>query len=178
MKITDILVHPMGMPAERVRWTAQEIMRRVELTLVEVRTDAGIVGVGEISTGPQSAVCKLLDDMAPVIKGMDPLAIDAVWSKLFSITVPRPGGLGGWDGLPPPLARNQRPQFMAAMAGIDIALVGHRGQGREQAGVPPAGRHAHRRASPTPSAGSTTRAHRCSPAPTNWPATSPRGSAR
>ena len=122
MKITDILVHPMGMPAERVRWTAQEIMRRVELTLVEVRTDAGIVGVGEISTGPQSAVCKLLDDMAPVIKGMDPLAIDAVWSKLFSITVPRPGGLGGWDGLPPPLARNQRPQFMAAMAGIDIAL--------------------------------------------------------
>ena len=122
MRITDILVHPMGMPAERVRWTAQEITRRVELTLVEVRTDAGIVGLGEISSGPQSVVCKLLDDMAPVIKGMDPLAIDAVWSKLFSITVPRPGGLGGWDGLPPPLTRNQRPQFMAAMAGIDIAL--------------------------------------------------------
>jgi hypothetical protein len=41
VKITDIRVHPMGMPAERVRWTAQEITRRVELTLVEVRTDAG-----------------------------------------------------------------------------------------------------------------------------------------
>jgi L-alanine-DL-glutamate epimerase-like enolase superfamily enzyme len=122
MKITDIRVHPMGMPAERVRWTAQEITRRVELTLVEVRTDAGIVGIGEISTGPQPIVCKLLDDMASVIRGMDPLAIDAVWDRLFSITVPRPGGLGGWDGLPPPLARNQRPQFMAAMAGIDIAL--------------------------------------------------------
>jgi L-alanine-DL-glutamate epimerase-like enolase superfamily enzyme len=122
MKITDILVHPMGMPAERVRWTAQEITRRVELTLVEVRTDAGIVGIGEISTGPQAVVCKLLDDMATVLRGMDPLAIDAVWNKLFSITVPRPGGLGGWDGLPPPLGRNQRPQFMAAMAGIDIAL--------------------------------------------------------
>ena len=122
MKITSILVHPMGMPAERVRWTAQEITRRVELTLVEVRTDTGIVGIGEISTGPQSVVCKLLDDMAPVILGLDPLEIDAVWSKLFSLTVPRPGGLGGWDGLPPPLGRNQRPQFMAAMAGIDIAL--------------------------------------------------------
>jgi L-alanine-DL-glutamate epimerase-like enolase superfamily enzyme len=122
MKITDIRVHPMGMPAERVRWTAQEITRRVELTLVEVRTDAGIVGIGEISTGPQSIVCKLLDDMAPAVRGIDPLAIDAVWDRLFSITVPRPGGLGGWDGLPPPLARNQRPQFMAAMAGIDIAL--------------------------------------------------------
>jgi D-galactarolactone cycloisomerase len=122
MRITDIVVHPMGMPAERVRWTAQEISRRVELTLVEVRTDAGIVGIGEISSGPQPAVCRLLAEMAPLIKGMDPLAIDAVWGKLFSITVPRPGGLGGWDGLPPPLARNQRPQFMAALAGIDIAL--------------------------------------------------------
>jgi L-alanine-DL-glutamate epimerase-like enolase superfamily enzyme len=122
MRITDIRVHPISMPAERVRWTAQEITRRVELTLVEMRTDSGIVGVGEISTGPQAVVSKLLDHMTPVILGLDPLAVDAVWNKLFSITVPRPGGLGGWDGLPPPLARNQRPQFMAAMAGIDIAL--------------------------------------------------------
>jgi len=122
MRITDILVHPMAMPAERVRWTAQEITRRVELTLVEVRTDAGIVGLGEISSGPQAVVCKLLTEVLPVIKGMDPLAIDAVWNRLFSITVPRPGGLGGWDGLPAPLARRERPQFMAAMAGIDIAL--------------------------------------------------------
>src|SRR5262249_38631201 len=121
MKITDIVVHPMGLPAERVRWTAQELTQQVALILVEVRTDAGIVGLGEISSGPQSVVLKLLDDMAPVIKGMDPLAIEAVWSKLFMITVPRPGGLGGWGGLPP-LARHQRPQFMAAMAGIDIAL--------------------------------------------------------
>lgn len=122
MKITAILVHPMGMPAERVRWTAQEITRRVELTLVEVRTDAGLIGYGEISTGPQPLVCKLLQDMSPVIVGMNPLEIDSIWNRLFSITVPRPGGLGGWDGLPPPIARNQRPQFMAAMAGIDIAL--------------------------------------------------------
>ncbi len=76
MRITYIRVQPMGLPAERVRWTAQEITRRVELTLVEVRTDAGIVGVGEISTGPQAVVCKLLDDIAPIINGMDPLEID------------------------------------------------------------------------------------------------------
>ena len=61
--------------------------------------------------------------MAPVIQGHRPARHRArCGSKLFSITVPRPGGLGGWDGLPPPLPRNQRPQFMAAMAGIDIAL--------------------------------------------------------
>ena len=45
-----------------------------------------------------------------------------IWSRLFSLTSPRPGGLGGWDGLPPPLPRNQRPQIMAAIGGIDIAL--------------------------------------------------------
>ena len=122
MRITDILVHPMAMAAERVGWTAQEITRRVELTLVEVRTDAGIIGIGEISSGPQPVVCQLLGEVAPLLRGLDPLAIEAIWSKLFSITVPRPGGLGGWDGLPAPLARNQRPQFMAAMGGIDIAL--------------------------------------------------------
>lgn len=122
MKITDLIVHPMGMPAERVRWTAQEITRRVELTLVEIRTDAGLIGIGEISTGPQTVVCKLLADLAPVIVGRDALDIDGIWNLLFSLTVPRPGGLGGWDGLPAPLGRNLRPQFMAAMAGIDIAL--------------------------------------------------------
>ena len=60
MKITDIRVHPMGMPAERVRWTAQEITRRVELTLVEVRTDSGLVGIGEVSSGPQAVVCLII----------------------------------------------------------------------------------------------------------------------
>lgn len=122
MKITDIRIHPMGMPAERVRWTAQEITRRVELTLVEVRTDQGLSGIGEISTGPQATVVKLLHDLTPVLVGQDARDIDAIWNRMFSLTVPRPGGLGGWDGLPAPLARNLRPQFMAAMAGIDIAL--------------------------------------------------------
>ena len=122
MKITDIRIHPMGMPAERVRWTAQEITRRVELTLVEVRTDQGLTGIGEISTGPQASVVKLLQDLTPVLVGQDARDIDAIWNRMFSLTVPRPGGLGGWDGLPAPLARSLRPQFMAAMAGIDIAL--------------------------------------------------------
>ena len=132
MKITDMIVHPMAMPAERVRWTAQEITQRVELTLIEIRTDAGLVGIGEISTGPQAVVAKLLADLAPILKGRDALAIDDIWNLLFSITVPRPGGLGGWDGLPAPLSRNLRPQFMAAMAGIDIALWDLAGKAAEK----------------------------------------------
>ena len=121
MKITDVRWHPLAMPVEQVRWTAHEPLK-AELILVEVRTDEGLVGIGEISTGPQSVVCGLLNQIGPLIVGLDPREIETIWQKLFSITCPRPGGIGGWDGLPAPLARNQRPQFMAALAGIDIAL--------------------------------------------------------
>jgi L-alanine-DL-glutamate epimerase-like enolase superfamily enzyme len=176
MRITDILVHPMAMAAERVRWTAQEITRRVELTLVEVRTDAGIIGIGEISSGPQPVVCQLLGEVAPLLRGLDPLAIEAIWSKLFSITVPRPGGLGGWDGLPAPLARNQRPQFMAAMAGIDIALWDIAGKA--------AGKPVFRLLGGTRTdvhtyavGGFMTKGNLCSPAPKSWQVMSPRASA-
>lgn len=122
MKITDVLVHPLSMAFEKVKWTAHEPFARAEVTLVEIRTDEGIVGAGEIVIGPQAMTCKMVEMLAPVIKGMDPLGVDDIWKKMFSITNPRPGGIGGWDGLPPPLPRYLRPQFMAAIAGIDIAL--------------------------------------------------------
>ncbi len=122
MKITEVRVHPLSFTFDRVLWTAHEPFDKAQLTLVEVRTDEGLVGIGEVSTGPQAVVCSLLGTMAPAIVGLDPLAPQQIWQRLFSATCPRPGGLGGWDGLPPPLPRHQRGQFMAALAGIDIAL--------------------------------------------------------
>lgn len=128
MKVTELRIHPLSMDFEKLLWTAHEPFDKAQLILVEIRTDTGLVGIGEISTGPQNVVCDLLAKLTSVIEGMDPLAPNEIWQKLFSITVPRPGGIGGWDGLPPPLPRNQRPQFMAAMAGIDIALWDIRGK--------------------------------------------------
>lgn len=128
MKITELRVHPLSARFDKVSWTAHEPFDTAFLILVEVHTDSGLIGIGEIATGPQSTVCAMLEMMAPVIKGMDPLAPNEIWQRLFSITVPRPGGIGPWDGLPTPLPRNNRPQFMAAMAGIDIALWDIRGK--------------------------------------------------
>jgi D-galactarolactone cycloisomerase len=122
MKITDIVVHPLAADHDFVSWTAHEPFGRSYLTLVEIRTDEGIVGIGEVASGPQPIVCEMLSLIAPAIKGMDPCGHAEIWQRLMSITCPRPGGIGGWDGLPPPLARHLRPQFLAAMAGIDIAL--------------------------------------------------------
>jgi len=122
MKITDVIAHPLSVAYERASWTAHECMDRAQLILVEVRTDQGLIGFGEIAGGPQKQICDLVVLFADVVKGMDPMGHAEVWSKLFSLTSPRPGGLGGWDGLPAPLPRNLRPQIMAAIGGIDIAL--------------------------------------------------------
>ena len=122
MKITDVKAHPMSMPLPQPSWTAHEIATEATLILVEIRTDAGIMGYGEIQGGPLPLISRLVDQFGEIIRGMDALAHLEVWEKLFALTSPRPGGIGGRDGLPPPLPRGQRPQIMAAIGGIDIAL--------------------------------------------------------
>ncbi|MSP90168.1 MAG: mandelate racemase/muconate lactonizing enzyme family protein [Alphaproteobacteria bacterium] len=122
MKIAKVIAHPLAADYDQPSWTAHEYFDRAQLVLVEIRTDQGVTGVGEIAGGPQKLICDLLKTFSDVIKGMDPLDHDRVWRTLFSLTSPRPGGLGGWDGLPAPLPRNHRPQIMAAIGGIDIAL--------------------------------------------------------
>jgi L-alanine-DL-glutamate epimerase-like enolase superfamily enzyme len=122
MKITEIIAHPLAVDYAKPLWTAHEPFKRAQLILVEVRTDQGLVGFGEIASGALKTVSDLLGVFSGVVKGMDALGHDEVWRKLMSLTSPRPGGIGGWDGLPAPLPRSQRPEIMAAIAGIDIAL--------------------------------------------------------
>jgi L-alanine-DL-glutamate epimerase-like enolase superfamily enzyme len=122
MEITEIITWPLTINATQPGWTAHERMERAQLVLIEVRTDAGISGFGEVAGGPQTIICDLVKTFAGVVRGMDPMGHAEIWQKLFSLSSPRPGGLGGWDGLPAPLPRNQRPQIMAAIGGIDIAL--------------------------------------------------------
>ena len=122
MKITEVITHPMKVNLKQASWTAHEISASAALTLFEVHTDEGIVGYGEVQGGPQHVICELARQFEECILGMDPLGHIEIWEKLFSATSPRPGGLGSWDGLPAPLSRERRPQAMAAIGGIDIAL--------------------------------------------------------
>jgi D-galactarolactone cycloisomerase len=121
-RIAEIRTHPVSVPLARVLWTAQEALAHASAIVVEVRTDDGLVGLGEIHGSPQKAICEWVARFAEVIRGMDATAPVAVWDKLFALTAPRPGALAGRDGLPPPVARGARPQALAAIAGIDIAL--------------------------------------------------------
>jgi L-alanine-DL-glutamate epimerase-like enolase superfamily enzyme len=122
LKIADVKAHPMSIARAQPSWTAHEMTAEASLILVEVQTDAGVIGYGEIQSGPLPQICRLIEQFGEIIRGMDALAHLEVWEKLFGLTSPRPGGIGGRDGLPPPLPRGQRPQIMAAIGGIDIAL--------------------------------------------------------
>jgi len=132
-KISEIKTHAVSVPLKHTLWTAHEELKDSSVILVEVRTDDGIAGVGQIHGSPQKAICEWVARLAEVVRGMEATANVAVWEKMFSLTSPRPGGMGGRDGLPPPLSRGARPQIMAAIAGIDIALWDIRGKA---AGLP------------------------------------------
>ena len=132
-KITEVKTHPVLVPLKHALWTAHEELKDSSLILVEVRTEDGIAGYGQIHGSPQKAICEWVARFGEVIRGMEATASVEVWEKLFALTSPRPGGMGGRDGLPPPLSRNARPQIMAAIAGIDIALWDIRGKA---AGLP------------------------------------------
>ena len=128
-KIAEIKTHPIVVKIKKTLWTAHEELKDFSVILVEVRTDDGIVGVGQIHGSPQKAICEWVERLAAVIKGMDATATVAAWEKMFSLTSPRPNGMGGRDGLmPAPFPRSARGQIMSAIAGIDIALWDIRGK--------------------------------------------------
>jgi D-galactarolactone cycloisomerase len=131
-RIASVETHMISVPRPQPVWTAHEESRSWNLILTEVRTEDGLVGYGEIHGAPMAKICQWVALLGEIIRGMDALAHIAIWEKLFALTSPRPGGIEGRDGLPPPVARGERPQVMAAIAGIDIALWDIKGKAAGQ----------------------------------------------
>ena len=132
MKITAIHAHPLSAPLEQPLYTAQEALKDSSILLVEVQTDAGLTGFGEIKGAPMKAIAEWIVRFGDLLRGADPLAHEVVWNRLFTLTVPRPRAMFG-EGVFPPAPRSARPQVMAAIGGIDIALWDLKGKA---AGMP------------------------------------------
>lgn len=113
-KIAEVNTYPITVPLKRAYRTAHEASDHVSLLLVETVTDDGIKGYGQVSSAPMKDIAAWIAKLAPHAIGMDALARNDVWEKLFALTSPQPG-IGG-------LPRNARPQIMAAIGGIDMAL--------------------------------------------------------
>jgi len=122
MKITTVRAHPLAITLEQALWTAHEALKDSSMVLVEVQTDEGLTGFGEIKGSPLKAIAEWVTRFGEVIRGDDPLAHEIIWDKLFSLTVPRPRAMFGGAGVFPPIARPSRTNVMAAIGGIDIAL--------------------------------------------------------
>lgn len=133
MKITEVRAHPLSIPLTQALWTAQEPIKDSALILVEVRTDSGLAGYGEIKGSPMKAIAEWVERLGATLTGADPLAHEIIWNRLFGLTVPRPRAMFGDEGTMPPVARSARGQVMAAIGGIDIALWDLKGKA---AGMP------------------------------------------
>jgi L-alanine-DL-glutamate epimerase-like enolase superfamily enzyme len=123
--IAAINTYPISAPLKRRQRTAHEARGDVTLLLVEVVTRDGIKGYGQVSSTPMKDIDGWVKKLAPKVLGMNALAHNDVWEKLFALTSPQPG-LGA-------LPRNARPQIMAAIGGIDMALWNIKGKA---AGMP------------------------------------------
>src|SRR5258708_167874 len=120
-RIASIATYPISVPRPVPVWTAQEESKAWSVILTEGKTDDGLAGYGEVAGAPMAGICEWVGRFADIVHGMDALAHEAVWDKLFALTCPRPGAIEGSNSVPAPLPRGERTAVMAAIAGIDIA---------------------------------------------------------
>src|SRR5438128_5009724 len=115
--IASIETYPIAVPRPEPVWTAHEEIRAWSVILTEVKTNDGLVGYGEIHGAPMPRICEWIARFAEIVRGMDALAHEAVWDRLFALTCPRPGAIEGNGSVLPPLPRGERTAVMAAIAG-------------------------------------------------------------
>ena len=132
-RIASVATYPISVPRPASVWTAHEEIKAWSVILTEIKTDDGLSGYGEIHGAPAARICDWVARFGEMIQGMDALAHEAVWDRLFALTSPRPGAIEGRDGQMRPVPRGERSAVMAAIGGIDIALWDLKGKA---AGMP------------------------------------------
>ena len=130
MKIKSVRAHPITTKLDKVYWTSRGAWGTYNMVLVEVETDDGLIGYGQINKTPLKEIAEIVEGLEEVIRGMDALAHEAVWTKILNLTVPHlePGIA---ETVRPRFDQNKRIQIMAALGGIDIALWDIKGKAFE-----------------------------------------------
>lgn len=107
IRITDVIAHPLTQRLPRPTVTSWGAYSEVSICLVEVRTDAGITGVGEALArfAPKAYAEAIETLLKPRLVGRDPTAIGALWHDMRRALSGRSGGM-----------------LFEAIAGVDIAL--------------------------------------------------------
>lgn len=123
MKISSIQVSQVSVPLRRAFWMSLEPYTTASELIVQIRTDDGLTGIGQIHGRPMDQIAAIVvATFALLLIGEDPMDHERHWSAMFAHTHTRAGvGLGQAEGQPH-FGAGARPQIMAAIAGIDIAL--------------------------------------------------------
>lgn len=122
-KVTDLRVHLVSAELARPFWMSLEPYRTSSELVVEIETDDGLVGIGEVHGRPLDQIARILTNVfAPVLRGQDALAQSAIWEELFLYAHSRRGTALSESHGQPHFGAGARPQIMAAIAGVDIAL--------------------------------------------------------
>ena len=106
MKIADCRAIPLNL---EMTLDAGATSRRTNLScvLARIETDDGLVGTGFTAITEEEVVAAAIDQVAaPAIVGMDPMAHERIWEKLYWLLAPR--GQSGYA--------------MHAIAAIDLAV--------------------------------------------------------
>ena len=120
MKITHLQVYILRAPqTDRPHWVSHFIVPRANEILVRVQTDAGLEGIGIATsyTPIEAAIAAFKSGIAELVIGMDPLAPERIYQKLFALTWQRRASEKGWA----------REAIIRISAAVDIAcwdLVG------------------------------------------------------
>src|SRR3546814_19094501 len=91
MKIQKIIAHPISYELGTEFWMSREPYRTASSILVQVFTDEGIVGLGQVHGRPMKEIVEIIGVIEALIVGMDAMANDAVWQKIFNLPMSRAG---------------------------------------------------------------------------------------
>jgi D-galactarolactone cycloisomerase len=120
--IAELRIHQLAVPLERAFWMSLEPYTMAAEILVEIVTDDGLTGVGEIHGRPQAEIARILEHFRPWLVGRDPSGHAEVHELLFRSTYSRTAAAFGAAEGQPHFGSGGKPQLMAAIAGVDIAL--------------------------------------------------------
>ena len=102
MKIEDVEVRVVAPPVERYTWSYDLPEQFTTNTLVRIRTDDGMEGIGAVSNytsyGYERYTAETIRHLYPALLGCDPLERETIWHRLRSRVFPTaPGALAAID---------------------------------------------------------------------------------
>ncbi len=120
MKITGLKAHPVSVPLPATFWVGNTSFDKATVLVVEVLTDEGLTGLATLHGRSMKTVCSLIHELQEIVVGMNPMAHEAIWARVFNITTSKPGAEKKPRGAL--YSADNRESLMTALAGIDVGV--------------------------------------------------------